>query len=662
MKRFIVTAILIGSAITVCAQNAAITKLKARLHSATTDSARLSVLDSLSMYNMFFNNKMDSTFYYCNESINKAIQQPDKKYLVLAYARLSFYYNNTGQYKESLNTALKGLDLAEQYRVKGYFSALYYDLAWAYGNLGEDSERLKNTLKGISYLNESKDPFFDQALHLYDMAGFTYANSGKLDSARYYYGKSDSVEKTSKERGAKVISDWGWSIYYLYSTRQYQKADSVIADGIKECMRTGHFLLNFFYIFSSSSYLAQNKIPAAIAQAHTAFRLSIPLTDIAAQHEAASLLNACYEKLGKPDSAYRYLKMQDSLDGVMQMHSNAMDIQQFRFDQQLNQKEKIAANEIQAQKSRTRSLVYVFVTGLVFLLVILVIQLRNSKHKRKANEILRQQKETVENTLTELRSAQAQLVQREKMASLGELTAGIAHEIQNPLNFVNNFSEVNNELIEELKDQRTELTDEEQDEMLKDVRENNEKIAFHGKRAEAIVKNMLEHSRKTTGPKEPIAINALCGEYLRLSYQAMRAKDQSFEADLQTDFDESIGKINIISQDIGRVLLNLFNNAFYAVYEKRKIAGESYKPVVSVKTKRSGAYAEIRVTDNGGGISQSIIGKIFQPFFTTKPTGQGTGLGLSLSYDIITKEHNGTIEVQSTEGEGSTFTIRLPIG
>ncbi|HEY5463040.1 MAG TPA: ATP-binding protein [Hanamia sp.] len=280
-------------------------------------------------------------------------------------------------------------------------------------------------------------------------------------------------------------------------------------------------------------------------------------------------------------------------------------------------------------------------------------------------------KKQVDSTLNELQATQKQLVQSEKMASLGELTAGIAHEIQNPLNFVNNFSEVNTELLEELKVERlkpnAERDDTLQDELINDVIDNSEKINHHGKRAGDIVKGMLQHSRSSTGVKEPTDINKLADEYLRLSYHGLRAKDKEFNATMKTDFDESIGKINIIPQDIGRVLLNLYNNAFYACTERsrntvnQQKSGNpiSYNPTVSVSTKKPDNHVIITVSDNGNGIPQNIVDKIFQPFFTTKPTGSGTGLGLSLSYDII-KAHEGEIKVETKEGEGSEFIIQLP--
>jgi two-component system, NtrC family, sensor kinase len=276
------------------------------------------------------------------------------------------------------------------------------------------------------------------------------------------------------------------------------------------------------------------------------------------------------------------------------------------------------------------------------------------------------QKEALEHALADLKSAQAQLIQSEKLASLGELTAGIAHEIQNPLNFVNNFSEVNTELIEEMKHEIEKGNFEEVKAIANDIKANELKISHHGKRADAIVKGMLHHSRSSSGVKEPTDINALADEYLRLSYHGLRAKDKSFNATLKTEFDESIKTINIIPQDIGRVILNLITNAFYAVAEKKKEQPEGYEPTVTVKTLSNslspGRATEVRVSvkDNGNGIPKKVMDKIFQPFFTTKPTGQGTGLGLSLSYDIV-KAHGGEFEIHTEEGKYTEFVFTLPI-
>jgi signal transduction histidine kinase len=264
--------------------------------------------------------------------------------------------------------------------------------------------------------------------------------------------------------------------------------------------------------------------------------------------------------------------------------------------------------------------------------------------------------ETLNQTVVRLKATQSQLIQSEKMASLGELTAGIAHEIQNPLNFVNNFSEVNNELIEEIEGENNL---EEIRSITKNIKQNNSKISFHGKRADAIVKGMLQHSRKEAGLRVLTDINSLCDEYLRLSFHGMRAKDKSFNVDFKLNFDDSIGKIQIVPQDIGRVLLNLYNNAFYAVQEKTAHHKNGYLPVIYISTKKQGDTIQLSIRDNGNGISEKNIDKIFQPFFTTKPTGRGTGLGLSLSYDIV-KAHGGEIKVHTKEEEGSEFIIELP--
>jgi two-component system NtrC family sensor kinase len=326
----------------------------------------------------------------------------------------------------------------------------------------------------------------------------------------------------------------------------------------------------------------------------------------------------------------------------------------------LDEKERQREIEDAKAQFKNRFQIYTFI-GITFtLLIVATVLYRSSRLKQKA-------KQNIEKAYAELKSTQAQLIQSEKMASLGELTAGIAHEIQNPLNFVNNFSEVNRELLVELKDEMNNGNIDEANAIANDVIENSEKINHHGKRADSIVKGMLQHSHSSSSLKEPTNINALVDEYVRLSYHGFRAKDKDFNATMNTNFDESIGNVNIIPQDIGRVLLNLYNNAFYAVNEKQKAEslkqqaqGNSYKPTIFVSTKKINDYIEIHVTDNGNGIPQKIIDKIFQPFFTTKPTGQGTGLGLSLSYDIV-KVHGGEIKVESKEGEGTDFIIQLPL-
>ncbi len=283
------------------------------------------------------------------------------------------------------------------------------------------------------------------------------------------------------------------------------------------------------------------------------------------------------------------------------------------------------------------------------------------EQKRKAVE---ESNKALQKSLEDLKAAQAQLIQSEKMASLGELTAGIAHEIKNPLNFVNNFSEVSRELLDELKEELEAGNLENAKEIAGDVIQNLEKINHHGKRADNIVKGMLQHSRNNTGSKETIELNSFIDEYLRLAYHGLRAKDKSFNAKLETCFDSEIGKIEAIPQELGRVILNLVTNAFYAVNEEKTLRqaqdDNGYEPTVWIRTYRKKGFTEIKVIDNGGGIPENIRDKIFQPFFTTKPTGQGTGLGLSLSYDII-KAHGGELKVETENKKGSVFIISLPV-
>jgi signal transduction histidine kinase len=370
--------------------------------------------------------------------------------------------------------------------------------------------------------------------------------------------------------------------------------------------------------------------------------------------ETSKLMFSLFRLQNNIDSAFFYQNyaqvMTDSLYGPQKFKQ----LQLLMMDEQ--QRQQVALQEKEGSTNRIKFAALFSALG--FSLLFAFILIRNNSNKQKANNLLKEQKEKIEETLSVLKATQSQLIQSEKMASLGELTAGIAHEIQNPLNFVNNFSEVNSELMEEIVQEAVKGNLEEVKTIARDVKENEEKINFHGKRASDIVKGMLQHSRGSSGKKELTDINNLCDEYLRLSYHGYRAKDKSFSAKYATDFDTSLPKLSVVPQDIGRVVLNLINNAFYAVSEKTKLQAAGYEPQVVVTTKENGDKILISVKDNGNGIPQNIVDKIFQPFFTTKPTGQGTGLGLSLSYDIV-KAHGGELKVETKEGEGSTFIIEL---
>jgi len=446
--------------------------------------------------------------------------------------------------------------------------------------------------------------------------GNAYVGLGKKDSALTYYqiALANSIKVNEKVNLSKIQRKIA-EIFEL--TRQY---DSSLYYA-RQSFLNGHLLIQRFELL-----------------------------------ETSELLTRLFYQRKNMDSAFYYQDVAKAMTDSLYGPQKFKELQLLMLEEQQRQQE--IQQEQERYKNKTKMVGLWSAIG-VFLIIAFLLY-RNNRHKQKANALLQSQKEKIQNTLSELKATQSQLIQSEKMASLGELTAGIAHEIQNPLNFVNNFSEVNDELLKELKTEAEKGNLEEVKAIAKDIEFNSEKINHHGKRADAIVKGMLQHSRSNSGVKEPTDINALCNEYLRLSYHGLRAKDKSFNATMKTDFDESVGNINIIPQDIGRVILNLINNAFYAVDEKKKQVGNGYEPTVSIITKKINGKVEIRVADNGNGIPKKILDKIFQPFFTTKPTGQGTGLGLSLSYDIV-KAHGGDIKVETKEGEGGQFIISIPV-
>jgi two-component system, NtrC family, sensor kinase len=377
--------------------------------------------------------------------------------------------------------------------------------------------------------------------------------------------------------------------------------------------------------------------------------------------EISPIIAELYKSNHQLDSAYKYLQLSVTLKDSLYNTDKIRQFQTLTFNesarrQQLEQQSKEAKQDFD---NRVR--MYGLISIITGILIVTFLLYRNNQHKQKAYSLLQKQKKELETTLVELKNTQTQLVQSEKMASLGELTAGIAHEIQNPLNFVNNFSEINQELLTEINEEIDNGNFESVKPIIKDVTDNEAKINHHGKRADAIVKGMLQHSRSSTGIKEPTNINALADEYLRLAYHGLRAKDKSFNAKMVTDFDPTIGNVNVIPQDTGRVILNLITNAFYAVNEKKMQGLKEYEPTVTITTKKDGNKLLISVKDNGSGIPEKVKEKIFQPFFTTKPTGEGTGLGLSMSYDIITKGHGGQLLVYSEAGKETEFKIVLPI-
>jgi signal transduction histidine kinase len=517
--------------------------------------------------------------------------------------------------------------------------------------------QLKNYREAEKYAREAGNA--QQIGYITFHMGISYMSEGKLDSALTLLKKAIATFSYLKDE-----TGLGRATKYLGDTYErmgnYPLAANTIFQAIPLLKNTNDYVhLALAYISLHHVYTDLNKNDSALYYARESLKIFEKRKDPFGKKDAYNLLTASFDRLDRTDSATVYLKLAKSLSDSLNQEErkNLLEFQ----DVVVNEQAKFEKLEKERIEARGKLRTYLLMSGIVIFIVIVFFLYRNNQHRKKTNETLRQRNVEIERTLHQLKSTQAQLIQSEKMASLGELTAGIAHEIQNPLNFVNNFSEVNNELIEELKGQKSKLKSEEQDELLNDIFQNNEKINYHGKRADAIVKGMLQHSRSSTGQKEPTDINALADEYLRLAYHGLRAKDKSFNALTKTEFDNRIGKINVVPQEIGRVILNLINNAFYAVSEKAKssmLYAEGYEPTVTVSTSKQKERVEIRIADNGNGIPQKILDKIFQPFFTTKPTGQGTGLGLSLSYDIV-KAHGGELKVLTKETEGSEFIIIL---
>ena len=586
---------------------------------------------------------------YANQNRNLSI----KESALIGLAQM--YSEWPGQNKKATEWIVKLHEVYKKLKNPNKILAFLYRLATHYG-YSQDS------VKARYYYAETEN--------LRDSIG-AYGNSMEWFYASKYYANLMSLEEYTRLLENNFNNHYFLSPLKKASIKLGLFSDSEKLDSVKHYLTLYKTLagdsaaskdINYKYLLLSY-YEKVKQYNLAILLLAEMRKEPAVTENLSATIEICKYQAYAYAGLNDYKKAYTFLEeayqLKDSLEklsGNEEVSLMEMQKQQELQTAAFNEEKKLQEAEQARIKFKNRVRLYGLVGGLIILLAVAGLLLRHSRQKQKANMVL-------EATLTDLKATQTQLVQSEKMASLGELTAGIAHEIQNPLNFVNNFSEVNKELLVELNDEIIKGNYEEVKSIAKDVTDNEEKIIFHGKRADAIVKGMLQHSRSSKGVKESTDINALCDEYLRLSYHGLRAKDKSFNATIKTDFDTSIGNIKIIPQDIGRVILNLLTNAFYAVDEKKKSGVEGYEPTVTIATSliqppSGGRSVQIKVSDNGGGIPLKVLDKIFQPFFTTKPTGQGTGLGLSLSYDII-KAHGGELKVETKEGEGSTFIITL---
>lgn len=632
------------------------------LETTNKDSEKLRLLKDLTIYYFDKNRRISAEF------TEKAIQigRRNKKTLDVAFflGKKGYFLNKEERFGEALKCYMEGLSLAQPPNSEMYswlrpadadpykfkmeiLAGLHHDFGLVLRSTGKNDEAIQQFRICLQYLDKALPTSNNSA---FMNIGAVYLDLNMLDSALYYERKAIATNHmTYRSTMYKYIGDVYFREGKMDSALYYYHQGFALA--IKQ---NGLGVTNLMGL--AQFYLTEENKDSSLYYAR-AFKKGFeeldgnPVKDINISN-VYELLYRSYLLRGQQDSTLKYLQLafhsRDSLS--KQRIQNLTQYQNLSFGEQ------IRLEELEKERLRTqnRIRVYSLLSGLVFILLVAFLLYRNARQKQKANKILKQ-------ALSDLKSTQSQLVHAEKMASLGELTAGIAHEIQNPLNFINNFSEVNSELIAELKEEIKNKDGNEIDSIANDIAGNEEKIKHHGARADAIVKGMLQHSRTSTNEKGPIDINALADEYLRLAYHGLRAKDNSFNSDFKIELDNNLPKINVVPQDIGRVLLNLINNAFFAVSERAKQNEQNYKPYVEVRSKKLDDKIEIRVMDNGGGIPSDVLEKIFQPFFTTKPTGEGTGLGLSLSYDIVTKGHGGEIKVETKQGQGSEFIIVLPV-
>jgi two-component system, NtrC family, sensor kinase len=596
----------------------------------------------------------DSVINYAQQGLLLAQQIKYAQGEAGCYFILANGYGNQGNFSLAIQNGLNALNLYENLRDIRGISAAHLSLQAMYREAGDYKNALMHAFTGekLASANQVMGTSIEfpghrlAPLFLAEIAQ-TYVLMNQLDSALVY--TQNSIQQNELFNGAK----WEFPIYLLATIQNMQGNFDLALQNYRSALPLAienGFPVDTVQIYSGMATLFRKMgvLDSAIVYAQKVVGSWTTESERKNLLDAVDNLAQIYKVKGNKDSIIKYIEFSQSLKDKFYSMEKDRAVQNITFNERLKQQEILSAQI----RYKNRVQLYGMGAGLFAVLLIAVILWRSNQQKQKS-------KAHVEKAYTELKSTQRRLIQSEKMASLGQLTAGIAHEIQNPLNFVNNFSEVNSELIAELYDEINDGHVDEAKVIAARIDENEQKINFHGKRADAIVKGMLQHSRMNTGQKEEVDINALADEYLRLGYHGLRAKDKSFHAKLQTDFDRNIAKIKVVPQDIGRVLLNLYNNAFYAVLEKKKLQGDGYEPSISVSTKREGKYVEVRIKDNGNGIPQMLLEKVFQPFFTTKPPGQGTGLGLSISYDVI-KAEGGELKVASKEGEGAEFVVLIP--
>ena len=656
MRKIIILVLVLFFAHALQAQNRLLDSLKQQLAVAKEDTNKVRLLNDISTkYTWMY---ADTASMYARRGLQLAQRLNDEKGIAFAQRSMCASLTVLGNYLLALDYGFKALTLFKKIRSNTGIAGSYNTIAQCYRGQGDYSTAIKYARIALQLAEQNQ--FEKKRLAIFQgILSSTYEKDNQLDSAIKY-----------GERAYEVNKQWSGILYVLgnaYAKKgNFNKAKEYFQKAIPIAEKN-ETTIDLADVNNAMANMYKSKDQADSAIYYATKTVQQKWAHPSGVLQASNLLAELYESQNEQDSAFKYFKLSAAFNDSLFNQEKTRAFQNLAFNEQFNKQEKAAVQEQYKNKVR----IFTLAGGSIALLSLALILYRNNLNKQKAYALLQKQKQETdlqrtkaEDALQELQITQTQLVQREKMASLGELTAGIAHEIQNPLNFVNNFSEMNMELIEEMKTELANGNGQEAMLIADDIKENEQKINHHGKRADAIVKGMLQHSRSSTGKKELTDINVLAGEYLPLSYHGLRAKDKSFNTELVTNFDKNLPKINVVQQDIGRVLLNLFNNAFYAVQEKRKAESEKlkedYKPTVEVSTSANDGFVVISVKDNGCGIPDGIKEKIMQPFFTTKPTGEGTGLGLSISYDIV-KAHGGELRVETKEGESSHFIIVLPL-
>ena len=628
-------------------QNKLTDSLKNELAISLHDTARVLILSELS--DKYRRTKLGTSIKYGQQALELAKKINFPKGEASALCNIGYGFRESGDLPKALDFAFKALKIAEKYQLSEIAGESYNLFGVIYFDLYDYKKSIYYYQQAIKFSGKSNNKL--SLISEFSSISAAYIRSNQLDSSRYYIqlAYDGSIKSNYTERLTTIFRVYGWIEKFSGND---QLALNYFKKGVQEAYKFNSYrdaAFNYNEIANLFQEKAQPDSSIFYAKKGLAnaqlgpYKIRIL--------ESSTLLAEAYKQKKDFKQAFEYQALMVKTKESLYSAGNIQAMQTMIADDEARRKEV----EVEKRAYQNQLKQYGLLTSLAIMFLIGFILYRNNRQKQKANQVLG-------NTLSTLKATQAQLFQSEKLASLGELTAGIAHEIQNPLNFVNNFSEVSAELVTEMNEELDKEDIKEAKEIANDLKQNLEKINLHGKRASSIVKGMLEHSRTSTGVKEPTDINALAYEYLRLSYHGIKAKDNSFESDYQTDFDTTLPNIEVIPLDMGRVLLNLMNNAFWAVNERSKKGDTGYEPNVTVSTQlKADSRLLIAIKDNGIGMTNEIKAKVFQPFFTTKPTGQGTGLGLSLAYDIVTKGHGGALEIETKVGEGSVFNVKLPI-